>query len=491
MNDDQIDSSNSGDTPDKPASFAGKVVRGVARGIEGVQTKLAGWLGLILRVKNTQSDSASAAGAKGYMIGSGISRSERKANLMLYVITAFVVICVTWASIAELDQVTRGTGRVVPSRQVQLVQNLEGGIIERIMVREGEVVEVGDTLFILDKTTLKGQFDQGRQQQLVLKAKIARLTAQTNHSELVFPPDVVEEAPQVVSTEMRLFAGREAEMNSQIRYLEGQINQRKQELQEARVTLETAKAGIELAESEMRMLAPLVENGLEPEINLIQLQRTISGLQGKMQTSKYSITRTQAAIQEALDRVVASREKYRTDALMELSNATAQMGELEQTLPALRDKVARTELRAKVRGVVNRLLVNTEGGVVRPGEPLAELVPLDDTLVVEANIKPSDIAFLHIGQKVRINITAYDFAKYGGLEGSLTTISADAVQVSDTESAYVIQARTDTSTIHYNDEELEIIPGMVAEVNILTGKQTIMDYILTPILKVKDRALRE
>ena len=142
-------------------------------------------------------------------------------------------------------------------------------------------------------------------------------------------------------------------------------------------------------------------------------------------------------------------------------------------------------------GVINRMRVNAEGGVVKPGGPLAELVPLDDTLIVEANIKPSDIAFLHVGQKVRINITAYDFTKYGALDGELTTISADAVQVSNTESAYVIQVRTYTSTIRYNDEDLEIIPGMVAEVGILTGKQTVMDYILTPILKVKDRAFRE
>ena len=235
----------------------------------------------------------------------------------------------------------------------------------------------------------------------------------------------------------------------------------------------------------------MVKNGLEPEINLIKLQRTMSDLQGKKQSSEHAITRTKAAIQEALDRVIASREKFRAEALTELSDATTRVAELEQTLPALRDRLARTELRAPMNGVINQVLINTEGGVVKPGEPLAELVPLDDTLVVEANVKPSDIAFLHVGQKVRVKITAYDFAKYGALEGVLTTISADVVRVSDSESAYVIQARTDTTTLRYNDEELEIIPGMVAEVDILTGKQTIMDYILTPIIKVKDRAFRE
>ncbi len=410
---------------------------------------------------------------------------------MLYVITAFVVASVTWASLAELDKVTRGTGRVVPSRQVQLVQNLEGGIIERILVREGEVVEAGTPLFILDNTSLKSRYDQGRQQQLALKAKIARLTAQVTHSKLEFPPDVIKEAPQVLSTEMLLYVGREAEMSSQIRFLKGQIKQREQELQESIVRLRTAKKGIELTENELNLVAPLVKIGLEPEINLIKLQRAVSDLKGKKQSSEHAIIRIQAAIQEALDRVVASQEKYRTEALTELNNATIEITGLEQTLPALRDKVARTELRAPMRGVINRLLVNTEGGVVKPGEPLAELVPLDDTLVVEANVKPSDIAFLHVGQKVRIKITAYDFAKYGGLEGELTNISADAVQVSDTESAYVIYVRTYASTINYNGKELEIIPGMVANVDIMTGKQTVMDYILTPILKVKDRALRE
>ncbi len=198
---------------------------------------------VILQAKKPRPNTASAAGAKGHLIGSTISRSERKANSMLYIIVGFFVASMTWASFAELDRVTRGTGRVVPSRQVQLVQNLEGGIIERILVREGQVVEAGAPLFVLDKTALKSQFDRGRQQQLALRAKIVRLMAQINQSKLAFPSDVVKEAPRVVSTETLLFAGREAEMKSQIRFLEGQIKQRKQELQEAKVSLETAKQG--------------------------------------------------------------------------------------------------------------------------------------------------------------------------------------------------------------------------------------------------------
>ena len=462
MKDGQIQSSASSNAPSKPTGRRGQA-----------------------------SHTANAAGAKGHLIGSTISRSERKANWILYTITAFVFVCITWASFAELDKVTRGVGKVVPSRQVQLVQNLEGGIIRRILVREGEVVDEGASLFILDNTTLKSRYDEGRQRQLALKAKIARLTAQLNKSNLEFPPDVAAEAPQVVSTETLLYAGRKAEMNSQIRFLKGQIEQREQEFQESIVTLETAKNGMVLTENELDIVKPLVESGLEPEINLIKLQRIMSDLNGKKKSSEHAIIRIRAAIQEALDRVAASKEKYKADALAELNNATIDLSRVEQTLPDLRDKVARTELRAPMRSVVNRLLVNTEGGIVRPGEPLAELVPLDDTLAVEANIKPSDIAFLHVGQKVRVKITAYDFAKYGSLDGELTTISADAVQVSDTESAYVIHVRTDASIISYNDEELEIIPGMVAEVNIMTGKQTVMDYILTPILKVKDRAFRE
>ena len=228
MNIGQIDPSTSSDAPGEPASAAGKGAG--ARFAGFVQEKLAGGVGRILQVKNAPSDTASAAGAKGHMIGSGLSRSEHNANYMLYAITAFFAVTLTWASFAELDQVTRGTGKVIPSKEMQLVQNLEGGIIKKILVRKGQVVKAGEPLFILDKTALKSKFDQGRQQQMALTAKIVRLMAQIKQTKLVFPPDVIKGAPRVIATETLLYTGREAEMKSQIRFLKGQIKQRKQEL---------------------------------------------------------------------------------------------------------------------------------------------------------------------------------------------------------------------------------------------------------------------
>ena len=477
------------DTPVAENGFL-KVARKIYEALLLVQEKLSMLIGRALDVTNVTADHTNAAGSKGHIIG-GSNRSLRKANALLYTVGAFVLIGLTWASLAELDRMTRGNGKVVPSRQVQLIQNLEGGIINKILVREGEVVEKGDPLFILDNTSLKSQLDKGRQRQLALQAKIIRLRAQVDQVEPFFPDEIVNEAPDVVTTETLLFAGRKESADSQIRFLKGQIRQRLQELEETSVIIATTKKGIEFAQSEMNMMAPLFKSGLEPETTKIKLNRTLSDLKGKKASAEHALKRIKASIQESQDRVVAEQEKYRTEALGELSKATNEMSEVEKAMPALLDKVTRTELRAPMRGVINRLLVNTEGGVAKPGEPLAELVPLDDSLVIEANVKPSDIAFLYVGQKVRVNITAYDFAKYGGLEGELINISADAVKVSDTESMYVIQVRTNTSSISYNDEKLEIIPGMVAEVGILTGKQTIMEYILTPILKVKDRAFRE
>ena len=443
------------------------------------------------KIKKLTFKRTNAGHSKGHLIGTTAIGAEAKSNVLMYLIVSFFIICIIWASLAKLDKVTRGTGRVVPSQQMQIIQNLEGGIIKKILVREGQVVEAGTTLLILDKTTLKGQFNQGHQQELALRAKITRLTAEVNYQELKFDADLIEEAPNLVTAERQLFHGRKTEFLSQNKLLQSQIRQKQQELLENRVDLKTAKNGIALVESEINILLPLVENGLEPEINLLKLKRSMASLQGSRQTAEHAILGKKEAIQEARDRVAATKEKHRSDALAELSLVTNDMSELQQTLPILRDRVSRTKLVSPVRGIVNRILINTEGGVARPGEPLVEIVPLDDTLIVEANINPKDIAFLHVGQKAKIKITAYDFAKYGGLDGKLITISADVVQISDTETAYAVQAITNSSSIKYGDQRLEIMPGMVVELDILTGKQSIMEYILAPLSKVGERAFRE
>lgn len=411
---------------------------------------------------------------------------------LLLTLATFIIVSMLWAGLAELDRVTRGQGKVVPSRQMQVVQNLEGGIVKRVAVDVGQVVNEGDLLIELDQTILRSQYNQGRQQYLAHLAKVSRLRAEVAGKEPEFPAEIVNEAPQTVAAERQLYLGRKAELAAELRILDNQVLQRRQELNEATVNLQTAERGIALAEAEMRMIKPLVEKGLEPEISLLQLQRSLNEQQGKKAAAEHAIVRLTAAIREYEDRARSITDKFRSSALSELSQATAALTEVQQSLPALQNRVTRTDVRSPVRGVVNRVLTKTVGGVVQPGEPLVEVVPLDDTLLVEAHIKPSDIAFLSPGQEVMVKITAYDFAKYGGLTGRLETISADAVKVDKDVTMYVVYVRTDSNILPgAKDQPLEIIPGMVAEVDILTGKQTVLEYLIKPVLKIQEKALRE
>lgn len=413
-------------------------------------------------------------------------------HTLLFAVASFLLASLLWAGFAQLDRVTRGTGKVVPSRQVQVIQNLEGGIVKKVFVREGQVVDKGDVLLELDQTILRSQYNQGRHQYLAQRAKIDRLRAEIDGTEPVFPKEVMTEAPEVAVTEQQLYQGRQAELAAELSVLHNQTLQRQQELGEAAVTLETAKRGLALAEIEFKMIKPLVDKGYEPEISLLHLRQNMNDLRGQKEGAEHAIVRLKAAIGEAKDRAEQAREKFRSAALADLAKATVDLSETKQSLPALRNRVDRTEVRSPVKGVVNRILAKTVGGVVKPGEPLVEVVPLDDTLLVEAHIKPSDIAFLSPGQRVMVKITAYNFAKYGGLEGTLKTLSADAVQVDKDTSVYVAYIRTDSNVLSgAKDQKLEIIPGMVAEVDIMTGKQTVLDYLIKPVLKIQEKAMRE
>jgi len=296
----------------------------------------------------------------------------------------------------------------------------------------------------------------------------------------------------VVRSEAALFSARRDELTAQIDVLERQRMQRRQEYEEGLVDLETARTTLALLAEEMAIIGPLVERRVEPETTLLAMRRSEAEWRGREVRASAALERLRSALDEIDDRIRAQRSAARASALSELSIATAELAELEPRLPALAQRVTRSELRAPVRGVVNRILVTTLGGVVQAGETLIEIVPLDDTLLVEAYVRPSDIAFLYPGQPVKVKITAYDFARYGGLDGEISRIGADATRRPDRdEQAFVVQVRTQTNILDIDGAALEIIPGMVAEVDILAGRKTVLEYLTQPVIRVKDRALRE
>lgn len=415
-------------------------------------------------------------------------------SLLLGLIIAFFVTAFTWASVTEIDEVTRGQGKVVPSRSLQIVQSLEGGVVEEIRVIRGDRVEKGEVLMVLGGGLFEGEFQEVQQRLFALQAKIQRLQAEANEEPLSFTPLVEESAPDVVASETRLFHGRRIELNSELQVLERQGFQRRQELTEAHAALNTAEAGVRLAQSELGLIEPLVKRGLEPETSLLQLRRTLNDLRGEQERQRSAIRRIEASIEEVEDRKQAQRDAYLVQALAELSDTTAQAAELQEGLPARARQVERTTLRSPMDGVVNQVHVTTLGGVASPGEPLVEVVPVGDSFLIEAHIRPADIAFLYPGQPVKVKLTAYDFARYGGLDGELVTIGADVVEVpqgESTELMYPVQVRTEGNLYDADSQPLDVIPGMVAEVDILSGKRSILDYLMEPVVKVRDRAFRD
>lgn len=420
-------------------------------------------------------------------------RTPFRASLLLFTILSFLILAVFWAAKTELDDVTRAEGRVVPSGDLQVIQATEPGVLRALYVNEGEVVEMGEILMELDGETLTGQLDQELQRWRGLQARILRLRAEIDETDLNFSRELVELASDVVHAEAALFAARRTELWGQIAILERRREQRRQEHIEAQVNLDTMQFVAAIAAEEIALLEPLVQRGLEPETSLLALRRNEAEGAGSVTRAHASIARLLSALAEIDDQIVAERNSYRADAMSDLTIATNDLAALEAVLPALESRSESAVLRAPMRGVVNLIHRSTIGAAVQRGEELIEIVPLDGGLLIEAFVRPSDIAFLHPDQPVNINLTAYDFSRYGALDGFITRIGADAVTRSggNEESVFMIIVSTEDTLIDADGLPVSIIPGMTAEVNILAGSKTVLEYLIRPVIRVRDRAFRE
>ncbi|MEM7568348.1 MAG: HlyD family type I secretion periplasmic adaptor subunit [Pseudomonadota bacterium] len=416
----------------------------------------------------------------------------KAASILFYLIAGTLLALIIWASVAELDEVTRGQGRIIPSRQMQVIQNLEGGIVEDVLVAQGDQVSAGQVLMRLDTTQFNAAFTTGQDSFNALSAKVARLEAEADLAAApVFDPALEANAPKIVATEKALFDARMAELASNKNVKDSILTQRSRALSEAQVAAATARENERLSRQEVDMLEPLVAKGIEPRIELLRAQQREATAKGDIRIATLAAERAQAALAEVEFELKAIEERFKAEAVGELTQARAELTEARAALPALQDRVTRTEVRAPIAGTVNTLNVSTIGAVVQPGETMIELVPLGDTLLVEAFVDPKDIAFLRPGQGARVTLSAYDFATYGALEGSLETISADAIEQDDGQRLYRITVRTQSDKIGDESQDLPILPGMVADVSVLGGKRTIMDYILSPITDISERALQE
>jgi adhesin transport system membrane fusion protein len=424
---------------------------------------------------------------------SGPPKPGRTARIMLWLIVTMVVSLLTWATFAQVDEVAQAQGRVIPSRQLQIVSNLEGGIVKEILVRQGNIVWKGQPLIRLDTTQFSSQLlkDQGSYNALI--AKIARLEAEVAGTPLRFDDELILAAPEIVNAEQSLYDARQNNFNSELSAVQAKLEQARRMQGQATVEAATKGQARTFAEKEVAMLAPLVEMGIEPQISLLRARSEAQRTSGEYQAALLAVERAKSAVAEAESDVKSLRDQYRAKAFEDLTTAKTDLAGTGRDLPALEDRVQRAELRAPVAGIVNRVLVSTVGGVVKPGEPLIEIVPQNDSLVIEALLKPSDIASIHPGQKALIKLTAYNYAIYGGLDGRVEYISPDAVmdEKRNGESHYIVRIRAENQLKKLGNKQLSITPGMVADVNILGEKRSILSYILTPITRVKDNAFRE
>jgi len=418
-----------------------------------------------------------------------LAQSPRGGRAILWATLTLFVIAIAWASVSEVEQVTRGLGKVIPASQIQVVQNLEGGILAELHVKVGDTVKKDQLLLRIDQTRFESSVEQNRAKSGSNRAKAARLLAEASGSASFSAPG--ETSSHIIASERALFESRKAELRQSLEVKQSQIAQRQNELKEMQTRLRELNKTYELYQKEIRLTKPLVSKGAISEMEVLQLERKASEMLGEIETTKQSIPRIQSKIEESQAAMSELKLNFANRAKAEYHEVTAQLGEDVASSMALKDRLARTLVKSPVNGTVNRILVTTVGGVIQPGMNLIEIVPTEGTLLIEAKIKPADIAFLRPNQKAMVKFTAYDYTIYGGLEAKLEQIGADSITDEKKESYYLVTLRTDKNFIGSKDDPLPIIPGMIASVDILTGKKTILSYLLKPVLKAKYTALRE
>jgi adhesin transport system membrane fusion protein len=435
-------------------------------------------------VQDDLSYASSAAAAVLY-------QSPRGGRQLLWAIAIFVIAMVCWAAFANIDEFTRGDGRVIPSRSVQLVQNLEGGIVAEVFVREGQIVKRDEPLLRLDDLRFSASLRETEVNQTQLQAKAARLKAEAEGDD--FPEqELLRSVPEtIVAVEKDLYLARQQELFSSNQVIQQQITQKQQELSELEAKSDQLRRSYNLLKRELDLTEPLVAEGAVSKVELLRLRRQANDLEGELQATNLAAPRIQAALGELEQKLSAAESAFRSKAQAEFNEVQSEFSLLRESSQAIADQVDRTMVKSPVAGTIKQLFVKTLGGVVQPGMDLLAIVPSEDSLLVETRIRPADIAFMHPGQKAMVKFTAYDFSIHGGLEGEVVNISPDTIVDDEGDSFYLVQIETKSSFLGSQSEPLPIIPGMTVNVDVLTGKKTVLDYILKPILKTKQLALRE
>jgi len=413
---------------------------------------------------------------------------EPGARGLLYVILVMFVVLLIWAGLAPIDEVTRGEGKVIPASQLQIVQSTDGGVVRELYVREGDRVKAGDLLVKIDPTRFIASFQETEVRIFALEAKVARLNALLNDE--AWQPGDAETPEQlaVISREQAFFNESRNEYEQRLAVAREQLSQQQRGLQESQAKTRAARQAVYLSSKELNVTRPLLASGAVSEVDLLRLERDLAAASGDLRRAEAETERQRAAVEEAEARIGEVRHGVRNRWRTELSDATAELSGLKEGAVALADRVKASELRAPVSGTVQRVLYNTTGGVIAQGDAVIEIVPADDRLLVEAKVAPRDIAFLRPGLPAMIKLHAYDFSIYGGVPARVQHISADTITDQKDNTYYLVRAITDEKAL---SDQLAVMPGMTAQLDIITGERTVLSYLLKPILRAKANALGE
>jgi len=404
-----------------------------------------------------------------------------------------IVIFIIWASLAEIDEITRGDGKVIPYGKNQMIQNLEGGIIESILVNEGEIVKAGQVILKISNVQSTSKSRTNEMKYYELEAKRLRLYAEAHGKKFVIPEitDKDKDFARQIKLAQNLYMSDKLEFDAKDRSLLNQVNQKKQAYREAKARVKSLKKSLEFVTEEIEMTAPMVREGVKSKVDFLKLKREANGIENDIEAAKLSLPRLASAIREFKNKRKEATQLFYNKAKKELNETVAEISRLKTQQIAFSDQVSRTMVTSPVEGIVQKLFVHTVGGVIKPGADLAEIVPTNKKLYLEIKIKPSDIAFLHPGAKAKVKVSAYDFAIHGGLKGKIVNISPDTITDKKDNTFYLIHIVTDKNFLGTKEHPLHIIPGMTVSVDIVTGKKTVMQYILKPILKSKQYVFSE
>ena len=415
------------------------------------------------------------------------SKMSKVLKIWLFTVIAFII----WASLADIDEITRGDGDVIPYGQNQIIQNLEGGIVESILVQEGQVVKTGETILKIKNVQGASKSRTNEMKYYELEAKRLRLYSEAN--DLPFKAKSTEDKyfKNQVRLAKRLYNSDKIEYTAKDQSFVNLINQKKQAYQEAKAKVKSLQKSLEFVTQEIEMTAPMVKQGIKSKVDFLKLKREANGIENDIEGAKLSLPRLNSAVEEIRSKRKEAKHTFINQAKKELNEVIAEISRLQTQQIAFTDQVDRTMVKSPVEGIVQKLFVNTVGGVIKPGADLVEIVPTNKNLFLEIKIKPSDIAFIHPGAEAKVKVSAYDYAIHGGLIGKVVNISPDTITDKKENTFYLIHVTTEKNYLGSEEHPLKIIPGMTVSVDIITGKKTVMQYILKPILKSKQYVFTE